>query len=269
MLMTISALFPLLTFGVLPLGLCILLILVLLLGQLFMIIYVNNNYILNSQLATHLLPSLNRREHRNVTYDSYSEATDSFSDRLLRTVKFFAEQHTSLFFLSLFSIVMFSLLMPLVFEGGCLGKYDEMTNSVNLFSKYAYSTKFIRSLHPPDCNGEMSEEPCHVYVTASEPDPSTNMIINFQIASNTCKLDDCKPVLFYSNQKHMRYNQYDNVTVPVEVENDFLNYHELRARRRVYRAYLSDLQPGIDYSFVIFYQATNYSSLRYKFRTPH
>lgn len=67
----------------------------------------------------------------------------------------------------------------MIFEGGCIGKYDELTNSVNLFGKYSYSTKFIRSLNPPDCNGEVSEEPCHVYVTASEPDPSTSMIINF------------------------------------------------------------------------------------------
>lgn len=66
-----------------------------------------------------------------------------------------------------------------MFEGGCIGKYDELTNSINLFHKYSFNTKFIRSLYPSECNGEISEEPCHVYVTAAEPDPSTNIIINF------------------------------------------------------------------------------------------
>ena len=66
-------------------------------------------------------------------------------------------------------------------------------------------------------------------------------------------MDDCMPVLFYSNHKQSRYNKYDNMTIPMEVKNSFLNEHELRARRKVYRAYLSDLEPGVDYSFVILY----------------
>ena len=89
------------------------------------------------------------------------------------------------------------MIIPLIFDEGCLGKYDQLTNSVNLFHKYSYSTKFIRNLHPADCNGLVSKEPCHVYVTASEPDPSTNIIVNFQLAMDTCGKVSCDPMLYY------------------------------------------------------------------------
>lgn len=37
----------------------------------------------------------------------------------------------------------------------------------------------------------------------------------------------------------------------------------------MYRAYLNNLQPGMDYSFVIKYHTSNYTTIKYKFRTPH
>jgi hypothetical protein len=71
-------------------------------------------------------------------------------------------------------------------------------------------------------------------------------------------------------QKHKDIRSYANYSMPVEIENMFFNTTgEIRARRRLYRAYLTDLTPGTDYSFVIYYNTTDYMTLRYKFRTPH
>jgi hypothetical protein len=69
--------------------------------------------------------------------------------------------------------------MPIIIEGGCLSKYEDFTNSIKVFNKYTFSSKFIRSMHPSECDGRISIEPCHIYTTAMEPDPSTNIIINF------------------------------------------------------------------------------------------
>jgi hypothetical protein len=98
---------------------------------------------------------------------------------LLETIRFYSDQNPAKFFAGLILIVGYAVIVPCLVDGGCLSRYDELTNSIKLFNEYSFSTKFIRSLHPSDCDGNLSMEPCHVYVTASEPDPSTNMIINF------------------------------------------------------------------------------------------
>ena len=51
--------------------------------------------------------------------------------------------------------------------------------------------------------------------------------------------------------------------------NDYFDHKaELRAKRRLYRAYLTGLTPGSSYSFVVYYNQTSYVSLRRSFWTP-
>ena len=87
-----------------------------------------------------------RTYHKNDSL--LSQENVSFSDKLLRVLKFFAENNTGLFFFWILLIGTYSVFAPFIVEGGCIGKYDELTNSINLFHKYSFSTKFIRSLHP-------------------------------------------------------------------------------------------------------------------------
>ena len=79
----------------------------------------------------------------------------------------------------MFLIEIYAVVMPVFVEGGCLSENDEFTNSIKILGNIAFSSKLIRALHPSECNGHLSIEPCHVYTTDCEPDPSTNIIINF------------------------------------------------------------------------------------------
>lgn len=138
------------------------------------------------------------------------------------------------------------------------------------FSNYSFSSKFTRSFLPDACEGKLTEEPCHVYVTASEPDPSTNMIVNFQLSKERCGQFNCDPVVYYSLTSHRSHEGYENMSIAVSIKNPFFESEgEIRAWRKIYQAHLNDLVPGTEYSFIIYYRQNDYMSMRYKFKTAN
>lgn len=156
--------------------------------------------------------------HKNaLSFDdaNHINSSELFPRKILATLRYFSENHALIFFLSILLIASYSIITPFLVDEGCLSKYDEASSSIKLFNKYGFSSKFMRSLENTSCRGSLSQEPCHVYVTSSEPDPSTNIIINFQLATDTCGHLDCKPVIRYgANNKNGTTFNHESEAMP-------------------------------------------------------
>eukprot|EP00347_Sterkiella_histriomuscorum_P012689 403367598 len=241
------SLLPLVAIDWIDVFIAIVILILVFFAQLVAIIYQNNKHIFTTKFAqTNMSFYINFLHKNAISFDEMNlvDSSQLLPKKVIATIRFFSENHPFIFFGSILAILIFSILTPVLVDEGCLTKYDEYSSNFLVNDKYGFSSKFLRSFDEGSCKGSLSQEPCHVYTTASEPDPSQNFIINFHLAKDTCGSYDCSPYITYwkigsTNQSYVLQKEAFRIRHAY-----FDHYGEYKAQRKIYRVYLENLEPG-------------------------